>query len=203
MLGRPLNGIRILLLLYRPSYPAQSSGYGQINDSQPQYGFAPPEKARYGQQQQQPAGYSESQQGYEQSQQGYGQPQQGYGGAGNGAVDEETAFFNEVRASACSMLQALILVCLQIEDIQKATRELNDNISRIGELHTRQLGAVANEQEHAAVTNHLSALTQDTRSLSNNLKKAIKKLEQQTAKRDPRDPNTNVRRNQVGAIKNR
>jgi len=173
-----------------PSYPAQSQSYGQIPDSrrdpggfvQQQQPSSRYEQPQYPQQQSQKAYDQSPQYGGQQPQ--YNPPQEAYGQQQQ-APDEETAFFNE------------------IEDIQKATRELNDNISRIGELHTRQLGAVANEQEHAAVTQHLSALTQDTRSLSNNLKKAIKKLESQTSKRDPRDPNTNVRKNQVGAIKNR
>lgn len=46
-------------------------------------------------------------------------------------------------------------------------------------------------------------MTEDTRTLSNSLKGAIKRLEGQTSKRDARDPNTNVRRTQVGAVKNR
>jgi len=176
----------------QPSYPAQSQSYGQIPEQRGPGGFTQPAPTlptpqnpnipRYEQPQ-----YAAPQQQYGgQGQQQYAAPSQPYGQQQGGQiVDDETAFFNE------------------IEDIQKATRELNDNISRIGELHTRQLGAVANEQEHSAVTQHLSALTQDTRSLSNNLKKAIKRLESQTAKRDPRDPNTNVRKQQIGAIKSR
>jgi len=70
-------------------------------------------------------------------------------------------------------------------------------------LHTRQLGAVANEEEHAQVTRELSRLTDETRRMSNGLKSAIKRLEADTAKRPPGDPDTNVRRTQVGAVKNR
>lgn len=91
----------------------------------------------------------------------------------------------------------------QINEIQSATRDLNDRIARIGDLHSRQLGAVANEEEHAQVTRELSRLTDETRRMSNGLKSAIKRLEADTAKRPPGDPDTNVRRTQVGAVKNR
>lgn len=91
----------------------------------------------------------------------------------------------------------------QIREIQSATKDLNDNISRIQELHARSLDTLANDAQHNQINSQLSQLTDDTRQLSNSLKGAIKRLESQTAKKDPRDPNTNVRRTQCGAVKNR
>ena len=91
----------------------------------------------------------------------------------------------------------------KISDIQSATRELNENINRIKDFHQRQLDTVANDEQHDRINAQLGQMTNDTRQLSNSLKQAIKRLESQTSKRDPRDPNTNVRRTQVGAVKNR
>jgi syntaxin 1B/2/3 len=100
-------------------------------------------------------------------------------------LDENTKFFND------------------IGDIRTATAELTDNINRIQTLHQRQLDTLANDPQHDSLTAQLAQITDETRQLSNSLKSAIKRLEAQTSKKDPRDPNTNVRRSQVGAVKQR
>jgi syntaxin 1B/2/3 len=96
-----------------------------------------------------------------------------------------------------------MILLVQIQEIQSATRDLSSQIDRIHDLHQRQLAAAVNEDEHARITQDLTAEQDRTRQLSNSLKNEIKRLESATAKRPPNDPDTNVRRTQVGAVKNR
>jgi syntaxin 1B/2/3 len=90
-----------------------------------------------------------------------------------------------------------------ISEIRTATSELNENVNRIQNLHQRQLDTVANDPQHDQINGQLQELTNETRQLSNSLKSAIKRLESQTAKLDPRDPNHNVRRSQTGLVKSK
>lgn len=106
------------------------------------------------------------------------------------------------RPGNCHYLK-LTDACFQVREIQSATRDLNDNISRIQELHARSLDTLANDAQHAQISQQLNQMTDDTRQLSNSLKGAIKRLESQVNKQDARDPNTNVKRTQLAAVKKR
>lgn len=86
----------------------------------------------------------------------------------------------------------------EISSIQDSIRTFNENVSRIGELHSRSLNNMddrAAEQNAAA----LDDLVQETSALSNTLKRRIKSLEAQGA--SGRDGQ--VRKQQTGLVKSR
>ncbi|EIN07475.1 t-SNARE [Punctularia strigosozonata HHB-11173 SS5] len=105
-------------------------------------------------------------------------PTTNYGGGG-GAGDM-TAFYDE------------------ISSIQDSLRTFNDNVSRIGDLHSRSLN---NTDDAAAQRNQqqLDALVDETSALSSDLKKRIKTLERQGgAGRDGQ-----IRKQQTGLVKSK
>lgn len=87
-----------------------------------------------------------------------------------------------------------------ISGIQDTIRQIEDNIKRIADLHNRSLNNVdeaASQQAHA----QLSGISQETSRLTNAVKNRIKNLEAQNNK-VPEGGDKNVRRTQVGSLKN-
>lgn len=100
------------------------------------------------------------------------------GGVGApGVGDGMSAFYTEVRL--LDLLGRLLPnVGRQISSIQDSLRTFNDNVSRIGDLHSRSLNNMddAAAQRNAA---QLDELVADTSALSATLKRRIKALEKQ------------------------
>ncbi|KAG8906274.1 Plasma membrane t-SNARE, secretory vesicle fusion [Tulasnella sp. 403] len=97
-----------------------------------------------------------------------------------GSADDMTGFYSEISA------------------IQDQIRAFNDNVTRIGELHSRSLN---NMDDVAAQRNEaqLDALVEDTRALSGNLKKRIQDLERKGG--SGRDGQ--IRKQQTGLVKSK
>jgi syntaxin 1B/2/3 len=121
------------------------------------------------------------------------------GSSGNynagGGADEMSAFYAEVSLNTQStpfpLHQGFFL--LQISSLQDSLRNFNDNVSRIGDLHSRSLN---NTDDAAAQRNQaqLQELVEDTSALSATLKRRIKALERQgSSGRDGQ-----IRKQQVG-----
>lgn len=94
-----------------------------------------------------------------------------------GVGDGMSAFYTEVRL--LDLLGRLLPnVGRQISSIQDSLRTFNDNVSRIGDLHSRSLNNMddAAAQRNAA---QLDELVADTSALSATLKRRIKALEKQ------------------------
>lgn len=80
-------------------------------------------------------------------------------------------------------------------------RLIDENINRISELHSRSLNNMdeaSSQQAHS----QLAGISAETSKLTNGVKNSIKKLEAQTIKL-PESGDKNVRKTQVGAVKNR
>jgi t-SNARE complex subunit (syntaxin) len=90
----------------------------------------------------------------------------------------------------------------QIGAIQDDTRSLRNQIDSIKDLQAR-LASGADEQRNAQYSRELERLTADTRSRTNDLKKRIKALEGQNSRLGPNAPDTNMRRQQVAAVKSK
>jgi len=95
------------------------------------------------------------------------------------AGDSMSAFYAEVNFFVYKhSSEPMLIDSLQISAIQGSIKNFNDNVSRIGDLHSRSLN---NTDENAAQRNHaqLEELVGDTSALSATLKRRIKALERQ------------------------
>ncbi|KAI3625205.1 hypothetical protein CBS9595_000566 [Malassezia furfur] len=95
----------------------------------------------------------------------------------------------------------------EISGIQEAIRQIDQNINRISELHSRSLNNVG-EASQLEAESQLTALAQETSSLTNAVKNRIKALEAEAVKIPASGPapegiDRNVRLTQIGAAKNR
>lgn len=95
----------------------------------------------------------------------------------------------------------------EISSIQDAIRQIDQNINRISELHSRSLNNVG-EASQLEAESQLTALAQETSSLTNGVKNRIKALETEAVKIPASGPapegiDRNVRLTQIGAAKNR
>jgi len=128
----------------------------------------------------QTANYGDGGVGYNgQAQQQY-PPQYGGNNYGNGAADDMSSFYSEISA------------------LQDQIKLFNENVNRIGDLHSRSLN---NMDDVAAQRNEaqLDALVEDTRALSGQLKKQIQDLERKGgAGRDGQ-----IRKQQTALVKSR
>ncbi|KAG5354001.1 hypothetical protein C0989_011489 [Termitomyces sp. Mn162] len=91
--------------------------------------------------------------------------------------DSMANFYSEV-SLACLKYQTGMKSFIQISSIQDSLRAFNDNVARIGDLHSRSLN---NMDDAAAQRNasQLDELVNETSALSNSLKRRIKDLERQ------------------------
>ncbi|KAG8936578.1 Plasma membrane t-SNARE, secretory vesicle fusion [Tulasnella sp. 419] len=125
---------------------------------------------------------------YQQQPETYGDGGRGYTGdnyamnqyGGNGGGNDMSAFYEEISA------------------IQDQLRTFNDNVARIGDLHSRSLNNIDDvaAQNNAA---QLDALVEDTRALSGELKRRIKDLERKGG--SGRDGQ--IRKQQTGLVKSK
>ncbi|CAO1638577.1 unnamed protein product [Sympodiomycopsis kandeliae] len=205
------------------AYPTQQTGgydqggYGQ----QQQGGYGQQQQGGYGQQQQ--AGYGQQQGGYGQQQGGYAQQQGGYGQSTSapayngyaaqqqpqqpqaGGYDQQFTAPANGGANSYEMQEKpaggdMNSFFAEISEIQDMIREIEDNVRGIANLHNQSLNNVdeaASQQAHA----QLGTVSQGTSRLTNAVKNRIKKLEQQTS-RVPEGGDKNVRRTQIGSLKN-
>lgn len=95
----------------------------------------------------------------------------------------------------------------EISSIQDAIRQIDQNINRISELHSRSLNNVG-ESSQVEAESQLTGLAQETSSLTNAVKNKIKALETEAVKIPASGPapegvDRNVRLTQIGAAKNR
>lgn len=95
----------------------------------------------------------------------------------------------------------------EISGIQDAIRQIDQNINRISELHSRSLNNVG-EASQLEAESQLTALAQETSSLTNAVKNRIKALEAEAVRIPASGPapegiDRNVRLTQIGAAKNR
>lgn len=94
----------------------------------------------------------------------------------------------------------------QISQIQDAIREIDQNVNRISDLHSRSLNNVG-EAAQMAAEQELTGVAQQTSTLTNKVKNSIKALEQEATKMPagaaPDGVDRNVRLTQIGAAKNR
>lgn len=94
-----------------------------------------------------------------------------------------------------------------ISSIQDAIRQIEQNINKISDLHSRSLNNVG-ESAQVEAESQLTALAQETSSLTNSVKNKIKALEAEAVKIPTSGPapegvDRNVRLTQIGAAKNR
>lgn len=91
--------------------------------------------------------------------------------------DSMATFYSEV-CHVTMQLSQLKFIYGQISSLQDSLRTFNDNVARIGDLHSRSLN---NMDDSAAQRNasQLDELVEDTSALSASLKKRIKDLERQ------------------------
>ncbi|KAJ3502325.1 hypothetical protein NLJ89_g8940 [Agrocybe chaxingu] len=89
-----------------------------------------------------------------------------------------SAFYSEVRAATPGTNAGYLIRFFQISSIQDTIRTLNDNVARIGDLHSRSLN---NMDDVAAQRNaaQLDELVEDTSALGASLKRRVKALEAQ------------------------
>lgn len=80
-------------------------------------------------------------------------------------------------------------------------RQIDDNINRISELHSRSLNNM-DEASSQAAHQQLAGMSSETSRLTNAVKNKIRNLDSQTA-RLPESGDKNVRKTQIGAQKNR
>ncbi|KOS13588.1 sso1-syntaxin-related protein [Malassezia pachydermatis] len=95
----------------------------------------------------------------------------------------------------------------QISVIQDTIRQIDLNVNRISELHSRSLNNVG-EAAQMAAEQELSSVAQQTSSMTNQVKNSIKALEVEansikTGTAPPEGIDRNVRLTQIGAAKNR
>jgi syntaxin 1B/2/3 len=88
-----------------------------------------------------------------------------------------------------------------ISEIQDTIRQIDDNVNKISDLHSRSLNNM-DEASAQYAEQQLASIQQETSSLTNGVKNRIKLLESQN-KRVPAGGDKNVRNTQVGAVKNR
>lgn len=175
------------------SYPTQQqqqqpTGYGQQGYGQPQQGYGQPMQQAYPQEQAATPAYGANQGGnaYAQNPYGNGAPgsyeMQGVGNNEKGAPSMD-AFFAE------------------ISDIQDTIRQIDDNINRISDLHSRSLNNM-DEASQQQAQQQLAGMSAETSRLTNAIKNKIRNLDAQTS-RLPNSGDKNVRKTQIGAQKNR
>lgn len=178
------------------SYPTQQQGGAAPYGAAPQgYGQAPPQQG-YGQ----PQGYAQ------QPPQGYGQPTEysapqqpppqagGYGGAQANSYEMQ-GIGGEKGAPSMDSFFA------DISDIQDTIRQIDDNVNRISDLHSRSLNNM-DEASQQQAQQQLASMSSETSRLTNAVKNKIRTLDSQTA-RLPNSGDKNVRKTQIGAQKNR
>jgi syntaxin 1B/2/3 len=178
------------------SYPTQQQGGAAPYGAAPQgYGQAPPQQG-YGQ----PQGYAQ------QPPQGYGQPAEysapqqpppqagGYGGAQANSYEMQ-GIGGEKGAPSMDSFFA------DISDIQDTIRQIDDNVNRISDLHSRSLNNM-DEASQQQAQQQLASMSSETSRLTNAVKNKIRTLDSQTA-RLPNSGDKNVRKTQIGAQKNR
>jgi syntaxin 1B/2/3 len=149
---------------YSNSYPTQASGGGGYQSSD---GYQPRRPNPYAQQ---------DDSSYEMSSVSQTPLYNGGGGGGGGGDSGDMSnFFSEVSFGVCEHMNVGSWR-RKISAIQDSIRTFNDNISRIGDLHSRSLN---NMDDMATQRNaqQLDQLINDTSSLSNQLKRRIKSLE--------------------------
>ena len=110
-------------------------------------------------------------------------------------VDEQSAFYNEVRKTChvSSFADAIEPRRVQLSSIQDEINSFNDNIDGIARLHGAVLRSVDSSDNRQNV--ELDNLTDDTQAISSNLKRRIQALQRQPV--DARQ--ANKRRDQVNA----
>lgn len=184
------------------SYPTQQQGGTAPYGAAPQgYGQVPPQQG-YGQ----PQGYAQQPQGYAQQPQGYGQqpidynaqqppPAGGYGGAQPNSYEMQGIGGEKGGAPSMDSFFA------DISDIQDTIRQIDDNVNRISDLHSRSLNNM-DEASQQQAQQQLASMSSETSRLTNAVKNKIKTLDSQTA-RLPNSGDKNVRKTQIGAQKNR
>lgn len=89
----------------------------------------------------------------------------------------------------------------EISDIQDTIRQIDDNINRISDLHSRSLNNM-DEASSQQAHQQLAGMSSETSRLTNAVKNKIRNLDSQTA-RLPDSGDKNVRKTQIGAQKNR
>lgn len=82
----------------------------------------------------------------------------------------------------------------QIQSIQDAIRQFDQNVSRVSDMHSRTLNSMDDSQQNHAV---LDDLVGETRSLSNQLRNRIQTLAKQPT---PPGQDARIRQNQVRII---
>ncbi|WFD20267.1 hypothetical protein MCAP1_002511 [Malassezia caprae] len=128
----------------------------------------------------------------------------GAGAAGAGAAGDGSYAINMPAASAQGGNSTFFG---QISEIQDLIRQIDLNVNRISELHSRSLNNVGEAMQQAA-EQELTGVAQQTSSLTNRVKNMIKALETEANKIPASGPapegiDRNVRLTQIGAAKNR
>ncbi|KAG0369870.1 t-SNARE [Gamsiella multidivaricata] len=161
-------------------YQPQQQQYGQQQYGQQQYGQHQYGQQQYGQQQQ----FAQQQQAqYQpQPQQQYPQPTRIEMGSVSSPSNDMNAFFSEVTS------------------IQDDISRLEQNITRIEELHDISLNSVSTEDQAVRTTRQLEGITADTTQLSNRIKKRIKDIELANL-RLASSADIQIRRTQAKALK--
>ncbi|GAC75739.1 SNARE protein Syntaxin 1 and related proteins [Moesziomyces antarcticus T-34] len=193
-------------------YGGGNNGYGDHSYPAPQQQQQPPQGA-YDQQAytngQPQAAYAQPQQGYAPPQQGYAPPQQT--GYGQMPQAQQTGYAAPAAAGANSYEMQNVVTEKpagdmnaffgDISEIQDTIRQIDDNVNKISDLHSRSLNNM-DEASAQYAEQQLASIQQETSSLTNGVKNRIKLLESQN-KRVPAGGDKNVRNTQVGAVKNR
>ncbi|WFD29027.1 hypothetical protein MSPP1_000031 [Malassezia sp. CBS 17886] len=201
------------------AYPQTSSAYGQTGSAYPQTGSAYPQTgsaypqtgSAYGQ----AGGAAAQPDSYEMQQRGtttadpYGAADMGAGGAGGAGADGAygTGAAGSYAVNMPSDASTGNTFFAAIGNIQDMIRQIDQNINRIADLHSRSLNNVG-ESAQLAAEQELAGVAQETSSLTNSVKNKIKTLESEALKVPTSGPapegvDRNVRLTQIGAVKNR